>query len=60
MRHEHGLDADAGQRALDLVAVDALRLESLQDVENPNGCVARWRCANTRDGGGSGAPSPPC
>ena len=33
VRHEHGLDADRGQRALDLVAVDALRLEPLQDVD---------------------------
>ena len=26
MRHEHGLDADRGERALDLVAVDASAL----------------------------------
>ncbi len=32
MRHEHRLDADPCQRALDLVAVDALRFKPLQDV----------------------------
>ena len=41
VRHEHGLDADRGQRALDLVAVDALRLQPLQNVDEPE----RLRCA---------------
>ena len=33
VRHEHGLDVDRGQRAFDLVAVDVLRFEPLQDVD---------------------------
>jgi hypothetical protein len=31
--HEHGLDVDRGERALDLIAVDALCLQPLQDVD---------------------------
>jgi hypothetical protein len=47
MRHEHGLDADAGQRALDLVAVHTLFLQTLQDVdESPR--LRRARVAQVR------------
>ena len=47
VRHEHGLDSDRRQCALDLVAVDTLRLELEENVDEPER-LRRARVAQIR------------
>src|SRR6185503_15199225 len=53
MRHEHWLKADVRERALDLVAVYALRFEPLQNVDEPE----RLRRARVAQVGAAAADS---